>query len=61
MAEEVLAGERGARRDVVLLNAAAALLVAGVAADLRDGVVRAAASIDEGRAAAVLGKAREIA
>jgi anthranilate phosphoribosyltransferase len=61
MAEEVLAGEKGARRDVVLLNAAAALVVAGVAADLREGVARAAASIDEGRAAAVLGKAREIA
>lgn len=50
----VLGGERGARRDIGVLNAAAALVVAGVAADLADGVGRAEASIDTGRAAAVL-------
>ncbi len=46
----VLAGERGPRRDIVLLNAAAALVAAGVAADLREGVARAAEAIDRGQA-----------
>ncbi|MDZ4167722.1 MAG: anthranilate phosphoribosyltransferase [Coriobacteriia bacterium] len=46
----VLAGEHGARRDVVLMNAAAALLVAGEVADLAAGVVLARESIDSGRA-----------
>ncbi len=50
----VLAGERGARRDVVLLNAAAALEVAGRAPTLSDAVVVAAESIDSGAAAATL-------
>jgi anthranilate phosphoribosyltransferase len=50
----VLAGEPGAARDVVRLNAAAALVVAGVAADLRDGAARAASAIDSGTAARVL-------
>jgi anthranilate phosphoribosyltransferase len=48
---EVLTGtDRGPRRDVVLLNAAAALWVGGAAADLRAGVARAADSIDGGAA-----------
>jgi anthranilate phosphoribosyltransferase len=46
----VLAGEHGPRRDVVLMNAAAALLAAGEVADLAEGVVRARESIDSGRA-----------
>jgi anthranilate phosphoribosyltransferase len=50
----VLAGAPGAYRDIVLLNSGAALLVGGVATDLADGVVRAAASIDSGAAAAAL-------
>jgi anthranilate phosphoribosyltransferase len=50
----LLAGEPGAYRDIVLLNAAAALLVADKVETLRDGVAAAAASIDEGRAAAAL-------
>jgi anthranilate phosphoribosyltransferase len=50
----VLAGERGAARDVVCLNAAAALVVAGAAADLREGAAVAAAAIDRGAAARVL-------
>ncbi len=50
----LLEGETGAYRDIVLLNAAAALIVAGVAPDLRAGVERAAAAIDEGRAAGLL-------
>jgi anthranilate phosphoribosyltransferase len=50
----LLAGERGAYRDVVLLNAAAALLVADLAPDLRAGAELAAAAIDDGRAARAL-------
>jgi anthranilate phosphoribosyltransferase len=46
----VLAGEKGAARDVVLLNAAAALVVAGVVSDLRAGVAKAADAIDSGAA-----------
>jgi anthranilate phosphoribosyltransferase len=50
----VLGGEHGPRRDVVLMNAAAALLAAGEVADLAEGVVRARESIDSGRALATL-------
>jgi anthranilate phosphoribosyltransferase len=50
----VLAGEKGAHRDVALLNAAAALVVAGIAPDLGTGVEAAAASIDGGHAARAL-------
>ncbi|MCX5521082.1 anthranilate phosphoribosyltransferase [Kaistia defluvii] len=46
----LLEGERGAYRDTVLMNAGAALIVAGRASSLAEGVVLAAASIDEGRA-----------
>ncbi len=47
---DVLAGADGPRRQVVLLNAGMALVAAGVAADPREGLVRAAESIDSGRA-----------
>ncbi|HEY6867287.1 MAG TPA: anthranilate phosphoribosyltransferase [Candidatus Eisenbacteria bacterium] len=50
----VLGGEKGAARDIVLLNTAAALVVAGVAGSLEDGVRRAAAAIDGGQATAKL-------
>jgi anthranilate phosphoribosyltransferase len=50
----VLAGERGACRDVALLNAAAALWVGGVARDLADGLGVAARSLDGGAAQAKL-------
>ncbi|MGK2923545.1 MAG: anthranilate phosphoribosyltransferase [Methyloceanibacter sp.] len=50
----VLQGNQGPLRDVVLLNAAAALLVAGKAETLRDGVALAADSIDSGKAMKVL-------
>ncbi|MEM6635262.1 MAG: anthranilate phosphoribosyltransferase [Pseudomonadota bacterium] len=46
----LLDGAEGAYRDAVLLNAAAALLVAGAAADLKDGVEKAQASIDSSAA-----------
>jgi anthranilate phosphoribosyltransferase len=48
----------GARRDVVVLNAAASLVVAGVAADLQDGVARAAAAMASGAVAALLKRLR---
>jgi anthranilate phosphoribosyltransferase len=51
---EVLAGKKSARRDVVLLNAAAALVAAGRADHLRDAVPLAANAIDSGAAAAKL-------
>ena len=54
IARRVLGGEPGPRRDVVLLNAGAALEVAGTAKDLPDGLRIAAESIDSGAAAAVL-------
>jgi anthranilate phosphoribosyltransferase len=50
----VLGGERGANRDIGLLNAAAALMVAGRVADLAAGMELAAGSIDSGRAEAAL-------
>ena len=53
---EVLAGRPGPYRDIVLLNSAAALLVAGKAADLKAGVALAAAAIDSGKAKATLGQ-----
>ena len=50
----VLEGKSGPLRDIVLFNAAAALLVAGKAKTLREGVALAAQSIDGGKARAVL-------
>jgi anthranilate phosphoribosyltransferase len=47
----VLTGEKGARRDIVLVNAAAAFVAAGLDSDFRPGIDRAADSIDSGRAA----------
>jgi anthranilate phosphoribosyltransferase len=53
---ELLDGAKGAYRDVVLFNAAAALMVAGKAADLKAGKALAEAAIDSGKARAVLAK-----
>ena len=50
----VLDGETGPHRDIVLVNAAAALVVAGVAGDLRDGLERAGRAIDSGAASSAL-------
>jgi anthranilate phosphoribosyltransferase len=52
--KEVLAGEKGPRRDISLLNAAAALVIAGSSRDLAHGVGEAADAIDTGHAAATL-------
>jgi anthranilate phosphoribosyltransferase len=56
---DVLTGIPGARRDIVLLNAAAALVAAGLAFDLKEGVVLGAEAIDSGQAAATLAKLRQ--
>jgi anthranilate phosphoribosyltransferase len=56
----VLAGEPSAYRDIVLMNAAAALVVSGKAATLGDGVRLAATGIDSGKAAACLRKLVEV-
>lgn len=55
---DVLTGIAGARRDIVLLNAAAALVAAGMAFDLKEGVAMGAEAIDSGQAAATLAKLR---
>ncbi len=55
-ANSVLEGRPGPVRDMVLLNAAAALVVAEVASDLADGLGRAASAIDSGDAARTLGE-----
>ncbi|MCC8015086.1 MAG: anthranilate phosphoribosyltransferase [Eubacterium sp.] len=51
--------EKGARRDVVLLNAAAALYTCGIAPSIKDGLKLAADSIDSGKALEVLKKTAE--
>jgi anthranilate phosphoribosyltransferase len=48
MSEAILHGEPGIRRDVVILNAAAALLVAGAVGQMEEGIERAALTIDAG-------------
>ena len=50
----MLDGEKGGRRDAVLLNAAAALVAAGLADDLGEGLGLAAEAIDSGAAASRL-------
>jgi anthranilate phosphoribosyltransferase len=50
----IFAGERGAARDVAVLNAGAAIYVSGTVATLEAGVRAAEAAVDEGRAAAAL-------
>ena len=50
----VLGGEPGGRRDAVILNAGAALVAAGLATDVGEGVEMAAAAIDSGAAVATL-------
>jgi anthranilate phosphoribosyltransferase len=52
----VLGGEKNAYRDIAVLNAAIALIVAGKAEHLKHGAALAAAAIDDGRAAGTLAK-----
>jgi anthranilate phosphoribosyltransferase len=54
IARDVLGGEAGPRRDIVLFNAGAALLVAGAAPSISEGIARAAQAIDSGAASRAL-------
>lgn len=54
MIREVLTGRPGAPRDLVRLNAAAALIVAGIASDMPQGLAQATQAIDDGSAQRVL-------
>lgn len=56
LAGAVLAGEEGAHRDIVVLNAAAGLVVAGLVDEIGDGIAMAAESLDSGAAAESLKK-----
>ncbi len=58
--QRVLEGEAGARRDITVANAAAALVVAGIAGDLLDGVERARRALDGGAALAKLEALRDL-
>lgn len=60
MIHGVFGGDLGPVRDVVLLNAGAALFVAGAAASVREGIARAAQAIDTGKARETLQKLVEI-
>lgn len=56
----ILSGEKGPKRNVVLMNAGAALYIGGKADSLKDGVALAAENIDSGRAMATLNKFIEV-
>ena len=56
MATDILQGQPGPKRDIVVLNAAAGLMVGSAAADLEEGIALAGESIDSGRALNVLEK-----
>jgi anthranilate phosphoribosyltransferase len=58
--EEILKGERSPRRDVVLMNAAAALVISGLASTPKEGFRLAEKSIDTGSALRKLKSLREI-
>ena len=60
IAQAVLAGEKGSHRDIVAVNAGAALTVAGLAEDIPEGLEQAFESIDSGKAAQVLSKWIEV-
>ena len=52
--KEILTGELGPKRDIVLLNAAAGIVVGGKAATLKDGLKLAVESVDSGSALNIL-------
>ncbi len=58
--ERLLAGARGPIRDIVSLNAAAGLVVAGLATGLAEGLEQARTALDEGRVAAKLDQLRSV-
>lgn len=59
IAERILSGERGAARDIVVVNASAAIVAAGLANSFAQGAEIAAAAIDSGAASRVLNKVVE--
>jgi len=59
IAREILGGAHGPRRDAVVLNAAAALVVARRAKDLTEGLAQAGAALEDGRAAGLVERLRE--
>ncbi len=60
IAETVLDGQRGAARDIVLMNAALALVAAEKAVNFREGVAQAEESIDSGAARGKLNALRDL-
>jgi anthranilate phosphoribosyltransferase len=60
MIRNVLAGEKGPRRDIVVLNAAAGLAAAGLAEDVGTGLEPAGAALDSGRAGEALARLVEV-
>ncbi len=60
IATAVLAGEKGPPRDIVAVNAGAALMLAGMSDDIPEGIERAFESIDSGKAGLVLSKWIEV-
>jgi anthranilate phosphoribosyltransferase len=60
IAHRIFGGEAGPYRDIVVLNAAAGLVTAGIAEDLGDGCERSGAAIDSGAAAARLSQLVEL-
>ena len=60
IATDILKGKKGPARDIVVLNAGAAIYVTGLASDIREGVKKAGESIDTGRALEKLEKLRKL-
>lgn len=58
--KKILSGETGPRRDITVLNAGAAIYIAGKASSIQEGMKLAAESIDSGRAMEVLKKLAEM-
>ena len=57
---DILNGEKGPKRDIVLLNSAAALLTCGIAKDFTDGIKLAKKSLDEGLALKTLERLKDV-
>jgi anthranilate phosphoribosyltransferase len=60
IAQGILQGERGPRREIVVLNAAAGLVVAGRASNLREGAALAAQALDSGAARKLVERVKEV-
>ncbi len=56
---KILSGEKGPKRDIVLLNAAAGIVVGGKAKNLKEGFIKASESVDSGSALNILRKLAE--